>query len=169
LPSYGKFIDTGDKMDIRKVKKLIDLVKETGIAELEIEEDKERVRITSTMQTAASQQFIAAQPLQAAAGSQHIPAKSGEIAAQSPQIADDASKHSIKSPMVGTVFLSASPGAKAFVSVGQQVKVGDVVCLIEAMKMFNRIEADKNGIVKAILVQNEQPVEFGQPLIIIEE
>lgn len=152
-------------MDIRKVKKLIDLVKETGIAELEIQEDKERVRITS-----GQSQNISASPMAADMAKPALieTPRSEQIAAQSQKIAEVSSQNTIKSPMVGTVFLSTSPGAKPLVEIGQHVKIGDVVCLIEAMKMFNRIESDQEGIVKSRLVENEQPVEFDQPLFIIE-
>lgn len=154
-------------MDISKVKKYIKLVQETGVSELEIQEDKERIRITNT-------------PAGSAVKSSHtenvstpsirtLPLQTGEMATtQMQHRSDDPNHHLVKSPMVGTVFLLSSPGSNPFVEVGQAVKNGEVICLIEAMKMFNRIEADKDGIIKARLVENEQPVEFGQPLFIIE-
>ncbi len=149
-------------MDIRKVKKLIELLEESGIAEIEIHEGEESVRISRyspNMQMAAPvQQFAAPAPAAPAAPVAEI---------------DDSdscaiSGHSIKAPMVGTFYTSASPGAPNFVKVGDSVNEGDTVCIIEAMKILNQIEADKAGVVKAILVENAQPVEFGQPLVIIE-
>jgi len=148
-------------MDIRKVKKLIDLVNENNIAELEIHEDKESVRITLNKQSANFAEIV---PVSQAILQQ----KSENIAIEENKKPDYSDKHTVNSPMVGTVFLAASVGAKHFVEVGQHVKVGDTLCLIEAMKMFNRIEADHNGIIVARLIENEQPVEFGQPLFVIE-
>ena len=150
-------------IDIRKIKKLIELVKATGINELEVQEDKERVRITYGYTP-----ITVAPPLPTAASSQPEGHKNEEIAAQSPPICDMSSYHVIKSPMVGTVYLAASPDAKSFVEIGQRVQAGDVLCLIEAMKMFNRIESDKDGVLKTILVGNEQPVEYGHALFVIE-
>lgn len=150
-------------MDLRKVKKLIELIQQTGVAEIEIKEGEESVRITregSTTGTAAPVYVTA--PAQAAP---QAPVPAPEAAAK-PITADH--KHSLKSPMVGTVYLSPSPGAKSFVEIGQSVKAGDVICLIEAMKMFNQIEADKAGTVTARLVDNGTPVEFNQPLFVIE-
>lgn len=150
-------------MDIRKVKKLIDLVNENNIAELEIHEDKESIRIIAVNQNIANfaGNMQAISPIQQTCLQNE--AKSPDIKTEI-----DANKHSVKSPMVGTVYLSATPGSKHFVEVGQTVKVGDTLCLIEAMKMFNRIEADKGGTVTARLIENEQPVEYDQPLFIIE-
>jgi len=148
-------------MDLRKLKTLIDLVESSGIAELEISEGEERVRITrspsSMMQQvyAAPQQMMAAAPQPAAAASAE-PAKAAEPEG-----------HTIKSPMVGSFYRCPSPGAKSFVEVGQSVSVGDTLCIIEAMKLLNEIECDKAGVVKAILVENGQPVEYGQALFII--
>lgn len=148
-------------MDLRKLKTLIELVESSGIAELEISEGEERVRITRTgLQAPAMPQVYAApQPMAAA------PVAPAAVA---PAPAEPAVEgHVIKSPMVGTFYRSASPGAKAFVDVGQSVNAGETLCIIEAMKLLNEIEADKAGVVKAILVENGQPVEFGQPLFII--
>jgi len=149
-------------MDLRKLKTLIELVESSGIAELEISEGEERVRITRTAASAqqvytpaASQQPIVASVPQAAAPAAE-PAK--------PAVAEG---HVVKSPMVGTFYRSASPGSNAFVDVGQSVNAGDTLCIIEAMKLLNEIEADQSGVIKAILVENGQPVEFGQPLFVI--
>jgi len=146
-------------MDLRKLKTLIELVEGSGIAELEISEGEERVRITRTV--AASQQLVApvAQALVAAT----------PVAAAAPAAAEPAAPegHIVKSPMVGTFYRAASPGAKAFVDVGQNVNSGDTLCIIEAMKLLNEIDADQGGVIKAILVENGQPVEFGQPLFVI--
>lgn len=147
-------------MDMRKIKKLIELIQSTGVAEIEIREGEESVRITREVHTAAS--MMAPAPLvQAPAPSQPAPqTQANEPAAES--------KHVLKAPMVGTVYLSATPGAKPFVEIGQSVKAGDVLCLIEAMKMFNQIEADKSGTITSRLVDNGTPVEFNQPLFTIE-
>ncbi len=151
-------------MDLRKLKTLIELVEGSGIAELEISEGEERVRITRTV--AAAQQIVAApQPIIAAAA----PVAAAPVAAAVAEPAKPtvAEGHIVKSPMVGTFYRSASPGAKAFVDVGQTVNKGDTLCIIEAMKLLNEIEADQGGTIKAILVENGQPVEFGQPLFVI--
>src|SRR5579872_3679927 len=153
-------------MDLRKVKKLIELVQSTGIAEIEIREGEECVRITREFKGAPMMVAAPAAPTVVATSpeTQIQPAiKTTEVAP-----APAADKHSIKSPMVGTVYLSATPGAKPFVEIGQTVKAGDVICLIEAMKMFNQIEADKSGTITARLVDNGTPVEFNQPLFAIE-
>jgi len=150
-------------MDLRKLKTLIELVESSGIAELEISEGEERVRITRTV--ASVQQSLAPAPqaiVAAAAPAPQAPAQVAEPA--KPAVADG---HVVKSPMVGTFYRSASPGSKAFVDVGQSVNSGDTLCIIEAMKLLNEIEADQSGIIKAILVENGQPVEFGQPLFVI--
>ncbi len=151
-------------MDIRKVKKLIELLEESGIAEIEINEGEESVRISRYGSGAAApvQQFAAA-PV-AAPVAVAAPAAEPESSDDTPAI----SGHTVDSPMVGTFYTCASPGAPAFVKVGDSVSEGDTVCIIEAMKILNQIEADKSGMVKAILVENAQPVEFGQPLIVIE-
>jgi acetyl-CoA carboxylase biotin carboxyl carrier protein len=148
-------------MDLRKLKTLIDLVENSGIAELEISEGEERVRITRSGPSAMQPVYAAPQPVAApvaAAPAEAPPAEAVEPAAEG---------HVVKSPMVGTFYRSASPGAKPFVDVGQNVNAGDTLCIVEAMKLLNEIESDKAGIVKAILVENGQPVEFGQPLFII--
>ncbi|HEY5993072.1 MAG TPA: acetyl-CoA carboxylase biotin carboxyl carrier protein [Gallionellaceae bacterium] len=150
-------------MDLRKLKTLIELVESSGIAELEISEGEERVRITRTGAQAAMQQVYAPVPHAAAPSAAAAPAAAPAPAAQPPAIEG----HVIKSPMVGSFYRSASPGAKPFVDVGQSVNSGDTLCIIEAMKLLNEIETDKAGVIKAILVENGQPVEFGQPLFII--
>jgi len=147
-------------MDLRKLKTLIELVEGSGISELEINEGEERVRITRAV--ASSQQIYAAPP-QAIA-----PAPVAAV----PTVAEPTKQavvegHTVKSPMVGTFYRSASPGSKPFVDVGQTVGDGDTLCIIEAMKLLNEIDADQAGVIKAILVENGQPVEFGQPLFII--
>ena len=155
-------------MDIRKVKKLIELLEESNIDEIEIQEGEESVRISrngSRVQYApagyAPPPPPPAQPAAAAAPQQ--PA----AAAPEPAAAPEEKGHLVRSPMVGTFYRSPSPGSPAFVEVGQHVKAGDVVCIVEAMKMMNQIEADKSGVVEAILLDDAQPVEFDQPLITI--
>ncbi len=151
-------------MDIRKVKKLIELLEESEVAEIEIHEGEESVRISRMPQatTAAMPQFIQAPPVAAPA-----PAAAAEPAAAAPAEEAVPEGHAVTSPMVGTFYEAPSPGAKPFVEVGQQVSVGDTLCIIEAMKMLNQIEADKAGKVTARLVENGQPVEFGQSLFVI--
>lgn len=153
-------------MDIRKVKKLIELLEESGIAEIEINEGEESVRISrySTSAPAPVQQFAAPAPAAPAPAPAAAPAASAETETEECAI----SGHTINAPMVGTFYTAPSPGAPDFVKVGDKVNEGDTVCIIEAMKILNQIEADKAGVVKAILVENAQPVEFGQPLIVIE-
>jgi acetyl-CoA carboxylase biotin carboxyl carrier protein len=146
-------------MDLRKLKTLIELVESSGIAELEISEGEERVRIT---RTAASTQQTYTPTL-----SSNIAQASTPAAAVEPVKPAVMEGHVVKSPMVGTFYRSASPGSKAFVDVGQSVNSGETVCIIEAMKLLNEIEADQSGVIKAILVENGQPVEFGQPLFVI--
>ena len=153
-------------MDIRKVKKLIELLEESGIAEIEITEGEESVRISryggsAPAVTHTAPAMVAAAPVPAAA-----PASTA--AAPSAGGKEIPAGHQVKSPMVGTFYRSASPGAKPFVDIGSVVKDGDTLCIIEAMKMMNQIEADKAGTVKAILANNGDAVEFGQPLVIIE-
>ncbi len=151
-------------MDIRKVKKLIELLEESGIAEIEIREGEETVRISRYGQGAA--------PVMMSAPAAHAPAPAAAAPATNPAAAPVApaapAGHTVDSPMVGTFYRASSPGAKPFVEVGQRVNVGETLCIIEAMKMLNQIEADKAGTVAAILVENGQPVEFGQPLFVIE-
>ena len=151
-------------MDIRKVKKLIELLEESGISELEISEGEESVRISrhprAGMQVAAPQ----AAPMMYAAPAA-APAAAATSAAERAPRNDE---HTVTSPMVGTYYASASPGAKPFVEIGSEIKVGQILCIIEAMKMMNQIESDKEGRVTAMLAKNGEPVEFGQPLFIIE-
>jgi acetyl-CoA carboxylase biotin carboxyl carrier protein len=146
-------------MDLRKLKTLIELVESSGIAELEISEGEERVRITRTAASAQQTYAPAPQPIIAAAQ-----AAAPAVEPAKPAVAEG---HVVKSPMVGTFYRSASPGSKAFVDVGQTVNSGETLCIIEAMKLLNEIEADQGGVIKAILVENGQPVEFGQPLFVI--
>lgn len=153
-------------MDIRKIKKLIELVEESGITELEVSEEEGSVRISrATVAAPANVQYSipAAAPAPVAAPAAPVAAPAAPAAAP-----EEVTGHKIRSPMVGTFYRSPSPEAKAFVEVGQTVKVGDALCIVEAMKMMNRIEADKAGVVKAILVNDGEPVEFDEPLIIIE-
>lgn len=155
-------------MDIRKIKKLIELVEESGITELEVQEEEGTVRISRAAPAVApaAVQYAAAPvvaPTPAAAPTQAPAAATSEPAAP-----DELSGHLVRSPMVGTFYRSPSPEAKAFVEVGQSVKVGDALCIVEAMKMMNRIEADKAGVVKAILINDGDAVEFDEPLIVIE-
>ena len=153
-------------MDIRKIKKLIELVEESGITELEVQEEEGTVRISRAAPAVAPAaiQYAAAPVAPVAAPA--APAPAAAASAESP--AAEVSGHQVRSPMVGTFYRSPSPEAKAFVEVGQTVKVGDALCIVEAMKMMNRIEADKAGVVKAILVNDGEAVEFDQPLIVIE-
>ena len=153
-------------MDLRKLKKLIDLVEESGISELELTEDGEKVRISRNFTSApVVQQYAPAQysaPQLAAAAS----APAAAAAVETAPAAEEG--HAVKSPMVGTFYRSSSPGAKSFVEVGSQVKEGDTICIIEAMKILNEIEADKSGTITKILAENGQAVEYGAPLFIIE-
>ncbi|MCX7066396.1 MAG: acetyl-CoA carboxylase biotin carboxyl carrier protein [Methylococcales bacterium] len=144
-------------MDIRKIKKLIEIVEESGIAELEIKEGEEFIRINRYSSAPAPMAYA--------------PAPIGMQAAQTiaaTPVEEKMSGHIVKSPMVGTFYRAASPGTKVFVEIGQSVVVGDTLCIIEAMKILNQIESDKSGIVTKILVDNAEPVEYGQPLFIIE-
>jgi acetyl-CoA carboxylase biotin carboxyl carrier protein len=147
-------------MDLRKIKTLIDLVQESGIAELEITEGEEKVRISRHGTAPAAPQYIQSAPAQIVA-----PAAT---AAAVPAAAVEPAGHTLKSPMVGTFYRSPSPGASSFIEVGAAVTKGQTLCIIEAMKLLNEIESDAAGVVKAILVENGQPVEYGQPLFIIE-
>ena len=149
-------------MDLRKLKKLIDLVEESGIAEIEVTEGEEKVRITRT--TAQPQALYAAPTHQLAPAPTAVPVAT-PLAAVSPAV--DLS-NAQNSPMVGTFYRAPGPASPFFVEVGQSVKVGDTLCIIEAMKLMNEIESEKSGVVKAILIENGQPVEYGEPLFIIE-
>ena len=150
-------------MDLRKLKTLIDLVSESNVSELEITEAEGKVRIVKSG-GAVVQQYVAA-PMQAPVAPAPVAAPVAEL--PSPAAAAPTG-HVVKSPMVGTFYRSSSPGAKPFVEVGSQVKEGETVCIIEAMKILNEIEADKSGTVTRILCENGQAVEFGQPLLIVE-
>ena len=152
-------------MDLRKLKKLIDLVEESGIAEIEVTEGEEKVRITRTIAAAAP---VYAAPAPAAAAPVAAPAAAPAAAAPAAAPAARDLSNAQKSPMVGTFYRAPGPNAAAFVEVGKQVKVGDTLCIIEAMKLMNEIEAEKSGVVKEILVENGTPVEYGEPLFIIE-
>jgi acetyl-CoA carboxylase biotin carboxyl carrier protein len=149
-------------MDLRKLKTLIELVESSGIGELEIQEGEERVRITRAVAPGAAatttNTVYAAAPVQPAAAAAPAEAIAAPVEPEG---------HFVKSPMVGTFYRSASPGAKPFVEVGDSVAVGDTLCIIEAMKLMNEIEADKAGTVKQVLAENGQPVEYGQPLVVI--
>jgi acetyl-CoA carboxylase biotin carboxyl carrier protein len=150
-------------MDIRKVKKLIELLEESGVAEIEIHEGEESVRISRYGQAAPAMPAAPMPVAAAPAVASPAPAASG-----SGDESEEISGHTVDSPMVGTFYRAPSPGAKAFADVGQSVNVGDTLCIIEAMKILNQIESDKSGVVKAILVENGQPVEYGQPMFVIE-
>ena len=151
-------------MDIRKVKKLIELLEESGISELEISEGEESVRISRHPRVAMQAPMAMAAPMVQAAP-QVVAAMPATSAGEHKPRNDD---HTVTSPMVGTYYSAASPGSKSFVEIGSEVKVGQILCIIEAMKMMNQIESDKTGRVTAILAKNGEPVEFGQPLFIIE-
>jgi len=159
-------------MDIRKIKKLIELLEESGIAEIEIKEGEEAVRISRMPTGAAAIHSMptyampmaapVAAPAQAAASAPAIPAT------EAPAARPRANEHVVTAPMVGTFYASPSPGAKAFIEIGDEVKVGQTLCIIEAMKMMNQIESDKAGRVTSIMARNGDPVEFGQPLFVVE-
>jgi acetyl-CoA carboxylase biotin carboxyl carrier protein len=155
-------------MDIRKVKKLIELLEESGVAEIEISEGEESVRISRfpTGANAAPAPMVHYAPPAHAPGP--APAPAAPVSHAPPAAAAPKADHTVTAPMVGTFYTAASPGAKAFVELGSEVNVGDTLCIIEAMKMMNQIESDKSGRVTAILVKNGEPVEFGQPLFIVE-
>ena len=150
-------------MDLRKLKTLIELVETSGIGELEIQEGEERVRITRAVAPASHGLMSDTVSVVATA-----PAAAAPAVAQVPVAPAEPEGHLVKSPMVGTFYRSGSPGAKPFVEVGDTVQVGDPLCIIEAMKLMNEIESDHSGVVKQILAENGQPVEFGQPLVVIE-
>ena len=150
-------------MDLRKLKKLIDLVEESGIAELEVTEGEEKVKIVKGGR-AQETVYVQAPTMQHAAA---VPAAPAPAAPAARQAAPAPEGHVVKSPMVGTFYRSASPGSKSFAEVGDTVKAGQTVCIIEAMKLMNEIETDKDGVIKAILIENGQPVEYGEPLFVI--
>ncbi len=154
-------------MDLRKVKKLIDLVSESGIAELEITEGEETVRISRYGQMQLQPMMYSQQPMHGfMPGSAPAPAPLAVETAPAAEAAQPEG-HIVKSPMVGTFYRASAPGAKNFVEVGQSVNAGDTICIIEAMKLLNEIEADQSGVIKAIMIENGQPVEYGEPLFII--
>lgn len=175
-PAYWGDVAERFVMDLRKLKKLIELVEESGIAELEITEGEEKVRISkSAASTTPAYAWMppAMQHMAAPLAQEHAQSAVNAAATNASE-ATEAGKnvqpegHTVKSPMVGTFYRSPSPGASPFVEVGQTVKVGDTLCIIEAMKLLNEIEADKNGVIKAILVENGQPVEYGEHLFVIQ-
>lgn len=152
-------------MDLRKIKKLIELVEESGVAELEIQEGEESVRISRSSSAPAPA------PVQYAAAPQPAAPAPAPVAAPEADAApakEEVSGHQVRSPMVGTFYAAPSPGAKNFVEVGQKVNAGDVLCIVEAMKMMNQIEADVSGTIKAVLLSNGEPVEYDEPMFIIE-
>ena len=152
-------------MDLRKLKTLIDLVQNSGISELEISEGEEKIRIAKNLGTPAqAATYMVGAP---AAPVMHAAPAPAHAAAAAPAVAAEPEGHAVKSPMVGTFYRSGSPGAPAFAEVGQTVKAGDTLCIIEAMKLMNEIEADASGVIKAVLVENGQPVEYGQTMFII--
>ncbi|MBP6529522.1 MAG: acetyl-CoA carboxylase biotin carboxyl carrier protein [Burkholderiales bacterium] len=160
-------------MDLRKLKTLIELVQESGIAELEVTEGEERVRITRTVANAAQPMMQYAAPMMAQMPQPSAaPAAPAAALAAAPAVVAAApaepAGHTVKSPMVGTFYRSSAPGAKPFAEVGSTVAVGDTLCIIEAMKLMNEIESDKAGVVKAVLVEAGEAVEYGQPMFIIE-
>jgi acetyl-CoA carboxylase biotin carboxyl carrier protein len=150
-------------VDLRKLKTLIDLVQQSGIAELEITEGEERVRICRGMPPSAPQQM---QPGYYMPMPQHAAAETAPAAA-APAAALEPEGHVVKSPMVGTFYRASAPGTKPFVDIGQAIKSGETICIIEAMKLLNEIESDFDGVVKEILVENGEPVEYGQPLFVL--
>ncbi|MEO7560073.1 MAG: acetyl-CoA carboxylase biotin carboxyl carrier protein [Nitrosospira sp.] len=150
-------------MDLRKLKKLIELVEESGIGELEITEGEEKVRISKS--ASSTQTYVTASPVMQPL----TPTAEPVAATAAPAAAESLPEgHVVKSPMVGTFYRTSTPGANPFVEVGQTVKTGETLCIIEAMKLLNEIESDKDGIIKAVLVENGQPVEYGEPLFVIE-
>lgn len=155
-------------MDLRKLQKLIELVEGSGIAELEITEGEEKVRITRSVAAPAVQTVYAPAPAATPQIAPAVAAPVAALAAPSTPTATDNAANAQKSPMVGTFYRAASPTAAPFVEVGATVKEGQTLCIIEAMKLMNEIEAEKSGVIKAILVENGQPVEYGEPLFVIE-
>lgn len=158
-------------MDLRKLKKLIDLVEDSGIAELEVTEGEEKVKIVKS--GSGGREAVVLSPSSGPASPLPAPTAGPSVApamgspAQPAEAPTSLEGHIVKSPMVGTFYRAGSPGAKAFVDVGDTVKAGQTICVIEAMKLMNEIEADKDGVVKAIMVENGQPVEYGEPLMMI--
>jgi acetyl-CoA carboxylase biotin carboxyl carrier protein len=151
-------------MDLRKLKTLIDLVQNSGISELEISEGEEKIRIAKHATQSTSTTVMMGAPMQ----QQHAPMMAAPApVATEPVAAAVPEGHQVKAPMVGTFYRSGSPGSPAFVEVGQSVKEGDTLCIIEAMKLMNEIEADASGVIKAILIENGQAVEYGQPMFLI--
>lgn len=150
-------------MDLRKLKKLIDLVEESGISELELTEGEEKVRISRNLPHSQPTMHYAPQYMQAPPPAA-APVAAAPAAESAPAVVEG---HVVKSPMVGTFYRSPSPDSKSFVDIGSTVAVGDTICIIEAMKLLNEIEADHAGVIKAILVENGQPVEYGEPLFVI--
>jgi len=154
-------------MDLRKLKTLIDLVSESNVSELEITEAEGKVRIVKSAPAAAVAQVVAAAPV-AAVAAPVVQAVADAASAAAPAAAPAPVGHTVKSPMVGTFYRASSPGAKPFAEIGQTIKEGETICIVEAMKILNEIEADKSGTITQILVENGQAVEYGQPLFIIE-
>jgi acetyl-CoA carboxylase biotin carboxyl carrier protein len=154
-------------MDIRKIKKLIELLQESGIAEIEIKEGEEAVRIARMPSGSQAPQFYP-MPGMVPSMPAHLPAPAAVAEPTAAPPKPRPNEHVVTAPMVGTFFAAPSPGAKAFVEIGEEVKLGQVLCIIEAMKMMNQIEADKGGRITSIMAQNGDPVEFGQPLFVIE-
>ena len=150
-------------MDIRKIKKLIELLEESGIAEIEIKEGEESVRISRQGPMPTMQM-----PMHMFAPQSAAPVALAPAAAVAAPVEKKPLGHTVKSPMVGTFYRAPTPGAKSFVEIGSRVNVGDTICIVEAMKILNQIEADKTGVVSAVLVENGQPVEYGEPLYVIE-
>ncbi len=155
-------------MDLRKLKTLIELVQESGIAELEVTEGEEKVRITRTVANTMQPFMQYAAPMMAQMPQQGLQPAAPMQSAAAAHAPVEPEGHAVKSPMVGTFYRSAAPGAKPFVDVGSTVSVGDTICIIEAMKLMNEIECDKAGVIKAILVESGQAVEYGQPMFMIE-
>jgi len=154
-------------MDIRKIKTLIDLIDKTGVTEIEIREGEESVRISRKLEPSHTQYMVAPQSpvIHATHSEAPVPSMPSQSSTAAPTQPDG---HIVTSPMVGTMYRASSPAQPPFVEIGSQVKVGDVLCIIEAMKMLNQIESDCSGVIKAILVENGQPVEFGQSLFVID-
>jgi acetyl-CoA carboxylase biotin carboxyl carrier protein len=155
-------------MDIRKIKKLIELLEESGIAEIEIKEGEEAVRISRMPFGATGAHAAQSAHLAPAHLSPSAAATAAALPAQTPAPKPKSNEHVITAPMVGTFYASPSPGAKPFVEIGDEIKAGQVLCIIEAMKMMNQIEADKSGRIASVMARNGDPVEFGQPLFVVE-